>query len=74
VNAAAGKYDLFVARRTTPTGTFATPTLVPELNDANAAVSDVPSWISADDCRLYLTSDRASVGGPSDVYVATRTP
>lgn len=71
---ASNAYDLFVARRTTVAGAFATPTLVPELNDANAAASDLPSWISADDCRLYLSSDRLTPGGAFDVYVATRTP
>jgi len=74
VDTASTSYDLFVARRTTPTGPFGTPTLVAELNDANAAASDVPSWLSADDCRLYLTSDRLTPGGGFDVYVATRTP
>lgn len=72
IDAGSNAYDLFVARRTTPTGTFATPTLVTELNAANAGASDVPSWLSADGCRLYMTSDRAS--GTFDVYLATRTP
>ena len=72
VDTGSSAYDLFVARRTTPTGTFAMPTLVTELNDANAAASDVPSWLSADGCRLYRTSDRG--GGSFDVYLATRSP
>ena len=67
-------YDLYVARRTTVAGAFATPTLVAELNDGNAAASDIPSWLSADDCRLYMSSDRLTPGGAFDVYVATRTP
>ena len=67
-------YDLFVAHRTTATGNFAPATLVTELNDPNAGLSDFPSWLSADNCRLYLTSDRATAGGVSDVYVAARTP
>ncbi|CAN5901577.1 hypothetical protein BH11MYX4_BH11MYX4_02030 [soil metagenome] len=74
VDPGSSSYDLFVARRTTPSGAFGTPTLVAELNDANAAVSDVPSWLSADECRLYLTSDRLAPGGGFDVYLATRTP
>lgn len=72
VDAGSNAYDLLVARRTTPTGTFATATPVTELNDANTGVSDVPSWLSADGCRLYMTSDRA--GGSFDVYLATRAP
>ncbi|MBK9031172.1 MAG: PD40 domain-containing protein [Myxococcales bacterium] len=33
-----------------------------------------PSWISPDDCRLYLYSNRSGGSGGFDIYVADRTP
>ena len=35
---------------------------------------DHPTWISPDDCRLYLHSDRTGGSGGFDYYVAERAP
>lgn len=61
-----GGFNIYVATRASATGTFGAATLVPNLN---SATDDGPSWISADGCRLYMSSDRA---GTNDIYVATR--
>jgi hypothetical protein len=66
--AAHAGYNVFVARRTTPTGVFDPPVEVGELNSAG---DDGPSWLSLDQCRLYLSSNRA---GTNDIYLATRAP
>jgi hypothetical protein len=58
---------------------FLPPALVDDLNatpDGGAAY-DAPSWISPDDCRIYLTSKRRirdSGSSWSDIYVAKRQP
>lgn len=58
--------DIWVAHRQTPSGDFGAPERVENVSSATA---DVPSWLSPDNCRLYLTSKR---GGPRKVYVAAR--
>ncbi len=58
--------DIWTARRADTTSAFAAPTLVANVN---SDMTDAPSWISLDQCRLYMSSSRA---GPPDVYVATR--
>jgi hypothetical protein len=61
-----GGYNIYVATRTEVTDAFSNVELVPNVNtDADEG----PSWISPDDCRLYLSSD---VAGSNDIYVATR--
>ena len=45
-----------------------TPELVAEVSSPTA--SEGPSWVSPDDCRLYLASDRG--GGLPQLYVAER--
>jgi hypothetical protein len=68
-------YHVFVARRANPSASFDPPTAVTELNDLTAGISDSPSWISADDCRLYMSSTRPNAaGGKFDVYLAKRAP
>jgi hypothetical protein len=66
-----GTYKIHVARRTTPSGTFGTPTPVTELNASTSL--DVPSWISPDLCRLYMWSSRVPANS-DDIYLATRSP
>lgn len=61
-----GQFDIYVATRPTTSTTFGVPVLVPNVN---SATDDGPSWVSPDDCRLYLSSDR---GGNNDIFVATR--
>ena len=61
-----GGYNIYVATRVDVTDPFSDVQLVPNVNtDADEG----PSWISPDDCRLYLSSD---VAGSNDIYVATR--
>lgn len=59
--------DIYVARRTSTTMPFGTPTVVAEL--ASPTSDDLPTWISRDGCRLYFTSDRS---GNNDVWLAAR--
>jgi len=64
----ATNYDIYVARRTTVTGTFNTVTLISELN-SNAI--DFPLELSPDGCTLYFGSDRTTQGN-YDLYVTRR--
>ncbi len=61
-----GAFDIYVATRPTTAVSFGTPTLVPNVN---SPADDGPSYISANDCRLYISSDR---DGNNDIFVATR--
>lgn len=65
----AGGFDIWVAKRASTGAVFGTPTAVAELNSAN---NDVPTWISADGCRLYMASERGGGSGGADIYLATR--
>ena len=58
--------DIWSASRVNDMAPFAAATLVANVN---SDVTDAPSWISVDQCRLYVSSNRA---GSPDVYVATR--
>jgi WD40-like Beta Propeller Repeat len=61
---ARGGSDIWMAHRSTVSDGFPLPTLVEELNtDAN----DSASWLSADGCRLYGSTDTA-------IFMATRLP
>jgi hypothetical protein len=64
----AGGADVWRSHRTDESSPFPAPSPVTELNEA---MNEIPSWISPDNCRLYLQSDR---GGNSGLYVATRSP
>lgn len=61
-------YDIWTAHRSTINDGFPAPVIVGEIN---STASDHPSWLSADGCRLYISSDRS---GEPDVYMATRQP
>ena len=63
-----GDVDVWQAQRTTTSSTFRKLAPVASVNTAGF---DAPSDISADGCRLYLTSLR---GGRTGIYVATRPP
>lgn len=63
-----GNGDIFRATRTSVTEPFGTPVRVDEVSGADS--EEGPSWISPDDCRLYLASDRG--GGLPQIYVAER--
>ncbi len=58
--------NIWVATRPSVTAPFGDPRLLPNVN---STATDGPSWISPDQCRLYLSSDRR---GNPDLYVATR--
>jgi Tol biopolymer transport system component len=58
--------DIFAATRPTTAAPFGTPV---RLRNVNSTVTDAPSWVSRDQCRLYMSSARA---GTPDVYVASR--
>jgi Tol biopolymer transport system component len=67
-----GQRDIWFAKRAGPGASFGTVASASTLNVAlNSAGDDLPSWVSADDCRLYLTSSRPGLGG-SDIYLAQR--
>jgi hypothetical protein len=63
---AKGGYDIWIATRGSTADPFGSVT---NLSAVNSAVDDFPSFISADGCRLYLTSGTA---GAYKVYVAKR--
>jgi hypothetical protein len=63
-----GDVDVWQAQRTTPSGAFGQ---IAPLTSVNTPGFDSPSDISADGCRLYLTSTR---NGRTGIYVATRPP
>jgi hypothetical protein len=61
-----GSYDVWAAKRTSVANGFDAPV---NLQTVNTATVDVPTWVSADGCVLYVTRDLA---GMYDLYVATR--
>jgi hypothetical protein len=65
----AGGLDIWTARRSAKNQPFGAPIRVMEASSNN---DDIPSWISADLCRLYMYSNRPGGMGGYDVYLATR--
>jgi hypothetical protein len=63
-----GQTDIWMATRTTPAGTFTSPT---PLTTINSSADDWPLWVSPDNCRLYLGSDRPG-SGSRDIWMAQR--
>jgi hypothetical protein len=61
--------DIWMVRRDAPTATFGPATRVAEVS--TAAIVDFPTWLSPDNCRLYLSSTRGG-NGIFRIYVATR--
>lgn len=61
--------NIWMASRSSPGVTFDAP--VPVAN-VNSSFDDRPTWISADGCRLYLSSNRPGGPGRQDILVATR--
>ena len=64
-----GKHDVYVASRADTEASFGPAAPVHEVNSPE---DDFPSWISADHCRLYLSSRRHEGAGQLDIYLATR--
>ncbi|WP_394823998.1 TolB family protein [Pendulispora albinea] len=68
------KSDIWMATRSDTSKKFASLTNAASLNSAS---EDAPTWISPDNCRLYLSSDRPLEDGGSPklrLYVAERAP
>jgi len=63
-----GGLDIWTANRSTVHDGFPMPTPVAELNTTG---NEAIGWISADNCRIYLSSD---IAGTNDIYVASRHP
>jgi hypothetical protein len=61
-----GGENIYMTTRTTAAATFGAPTLV---ENVNGPTDDGASALSADGCRMYISSDRA---GTNDIYVAAR--
>ena len=64
---AKGGLDVMTATRTSTTQAFGNVTNVGELNTQE---NELPSWISADGCRLYMT--RRANFGSGDIFVASK--
>lgn len=62
--------DIFTASRSTLNDGFGVATAVPGLSVAG--INEVPTWVSADGCNLYLFSDAPGGVGGQDLYVARR--
>jgi hypothetical protein len=58
--------DVWVARRPTKADAFGIPTNVAELNSLD---EDIPSWLSADGCRIYMARGNYPT---AKIYMATR--
>lgn len=63
---ALGDLDLYVATRAAATGPFDPPRILKVLNSSNP---EFPTWISRDECVLYLSR---RVSGAYDIYKAER--
>jgi hypothetical protein len=66
--AQAGSQDIWTASRARPTDPFSDVYAVAVLN---STYDDYPGWLSADGCRLYMSSTRPGAGD-EDIYIATR--
>lgn len=63
--------DVFVARRDTIDARFSPPVRVGELDSHG---DDIPAWVSADECRLYVISNHLDDSGVYQLGVASRPP
>jgi len=67
-----GASDVFLAHRASTVDGFGP---LANASDLNTSAYDRASWLSPDRCRLYLESNRDSDGGgPTHVFVASKTP
>lgn len=63
--------DVFMATRADRTSTFGPGVRVPDLSSEG---DDAPAWVSADGCRILVSSDRAGGLGHRDIWSARRPP
>jgi WD40 repeat protein len=64
-----GSNDIWSAKRATLQANFGN---IVNVTPLNSNVVDNASWLSADDCRIYLESDRDEDAGVTHVYMAER--
>lgn len=64
-----GNYDIYRASRTSTADGFGAAV---NLSSLNTGGLEVPTWVSADDCEIYLTRLVANPGSNYDLYVAMR--
>lgn len=64
--------DVYAASRSTPSDGFGTSAPVPGLD--RPGISEVPTWISPDNCHLYFHSNADTGGGPmgANIWMAAR--
>lgn len=63
-------YDIFVSTRSSRDVPFGVGLPVPNINSTE---SDRPLFVTADDCALFLASDRPGSVGGTDIWVAYRS-
>lgn len=66
---AQGGTDIWTATRSSLANAFGTPTRVPELSTTS---NESPSWVSPDNCTMYLQSNRPGGLGTQDIHVAVK--
>ncbi len=64
-----GKTDLWIAKRLSPTGPFAAPTPITELNSPHV---ESAGWLSADRCRIWFGSGRNTNDVNQQLFFAER--
>ena len=64
-----GGYDLFVATRSTPSGTFAN---VHPLSELDTVSSDEGASLTADELTVFFCSNRSNGAGKFDIWMSTR--
>jgi hypothetical protein len=66
-----GGTEVWTAHRSTINDGFSTPMLVDELNTVN---NDYATWLSIDNCRMYVASSDGTSSLRLGIYMATRQP
>jgi hypothetical protein len=66
-----GKLHIWRSQRAILGDGFPPPAYAAELN---SDFDETPGWLSLDDCRLYLSTNRGKGPDDYDIYVATRQP
>jgi hypothetical protein len=66
---AKGYFDIWMAKRASRADDFGPPVNVQELN---TALEEFPSWVSADNCRIYFSRSTSGTSGER-IYVAERS-
>lgn len=64
-----GNYDIWVARRSTPSGAWGDPANVAEIN---TPIEEIPCWLSLDGLRLYYEVKGSAPDDTKDLRFATR--